>query len=387
VKAGKVPTLRGAAAAARAALAAAGHEPLDAASWRSDGDLLIGGGAYVDLADGKTQRHVLAGLDWPGRKLSLIATNFLPHGIAIHPRHPLMVAAFEKIGPGCAVFDFRSGEVRQFIRPAAGRWFYGHGAYSVDGTLLFSTETIRATREGRVGVRDATTYKALDDFPTYGENPHDCQLVDDGRVLVITNGGGRAGQGDQPCVTWVDVKTRKLLRRQDIQGKRQNAGHFAITRTGALAVVSAPREGLGESELGGVSLRSRGDDDLRLLTEPREVTARMTGEALSVEIHETSGTVAVTHPMGGMMTFWGLADHALRKQLDLERPRGVTLSRDGAQFIVAQGRQTRVLALDAAKLTPLPGSAMDRTFISGSHLFNWTRLSAPLRVAARVAGG
>jgi uncharacterized protein len=377
VKTVKTPTMQGAAAAAKAALAAAGHAPLDASSWRADGDLLIGGGAYIDPQDGKTQRHALAVVDWPGRKLALIATNFLPHGIAIHPQRPSTVVAFEKIGPGCAEFDLKTGELRQFIRPAAGRWFYGHGAYSTDAKLLFSTETVNATGEGRVGVRDAASFKSLEDFPTFGENPHDCRLVEGGRVLVITNGGGKAGQGDQPCMTWVDVETRKLLRRQDIQGERQNAGHFSITDTGALAVVSAPRAGLGENELGGVSLRSRSDDALGLLAEPRDVTARMTGEALSVEIHEPSGTVAVTHPMGGMMTFWSLADHALVKQHDFERPRGVTLSRDGARFIVSQGTQARVLALDAATLAPLPDTAMDRTFISGSHLFNWTRLAAP----------
>lgn len=378
MKKAKVPTMQGAVAAARAAHAAAGHAPLDASSWRHDGDLLIGGGAYADLADGKTSRHALAVLDWPGRKLGLIATHFLPHGIAIHPRSPWLVVAFEKIGPGCAVFDLKAGEVRQFIRPAAGRSFYGHGAFSADGTQLFSTETINANGEGRVGVRDAASYKVLGDFPTFGENPHDCQLVEEGRVLVITNGGGRAGQGDRPCVTWVDTGTRKLLRRQDIQGERHNAGHLAITGAGALAVVSAPRAGLSDNEPGGVSLRSHAGDALQLLTDPSEVTARMTGEALSVEIHEPSGTVAVTHPMGSMMTFWSLAGHTLVKRVDFERPRGVTLSRDGTRFFVAQGTQTRVLALDAATLAPSPESSMMRTFISGSHLFNWTRLTAQL---------
>lgn len=375
MKVAKAPTMQGAAAAARAALAAAGHAPLDAASWRPDGDLLLGGGAYIDQQDGKTQRHALAVLDWPGRKLALIATNFLPHGIAIHPKRPATVVAFEKIGPGCAEFDIRTGELRQFIRPAAGRWFYGHGAYSKDASLLFSTETVNATGEGRVGVRDATNFRSLEDFPTFGENPHDCHLIENGKVLVITNGGGKAG-GDQPCVTWVDVETRKLLRRQDIQGERQNAGHLAVTEAGGLAVVSAPRAGLGENDQGGVSLRSRSEDELALLGEPAEVVSRMKGEALSVEIHEPGATVAVTHPLGGMITFWSLADHSLLKRQDFERPRGVALSRDGARFIVAQGTQARVLAMDAATLAPLPETAMDRTFISGSHLFNWTRLTA-----------
>lgn len=372
------PTMQGAAQAARAALQAAGHPALDAGSWSASGDLLIGGGAFIDPNDGKTPRHALVVLDWPGRKLSLIATNFLPHGIAIRPEKPTVVVAFEKIGPGCAEFDLRSGELRQFIRPAAGRWFYGHGAFSTDGKWLFSTETVNETGEGRIGVRDAQSFKPLEDFPTYGQNPHDCHLVQEGRVLVITNGGDKAG-GDQPCVTWVDIATRKLLRRQDIQGERQNAGHLAITDGGTLAVVSAPRAGLGEQALGGVSLRPAENDVLQLITEPAAITGRMTGEALSVEIHEPSATVAATHPLGGMVTFWDAPTRSLKRALDMERPRGVTLSRSGEQFLIARGVQTEVLALDATTLEPVGANPMVQTFLSGSHLFNWTRLTAWLR--------
>jgi hypothetical protein len=105
----------------------------------------------------------------------------------------------------------------------------------------------------------------------------------------------------------------------------------------------------------------------------------MTGEALSVEIHEPTGTVAATHPVGGVITFWSAKDRSLKRVLDMERPRGVTLSREGNRFLVARGLQTEVLALDAATLDPAGAPAMAQTFLSGSHLFNWTRLAAGLR--------
>jgi hypothetical protein len=43
------------------------------------------------------------------------------------------VVVFEKIGPGAAEIDLKSGRVTRGIRPAQGRWFYGHGAFSPDG--------------------------------------------------------------------------------------------------------------------------------------------------------------------------------------------------------------------------------------------------------------
>ncbi|MFN8753590.1 MAG: DUF1513 domain-containing protein [Betaproteobacteria bacterium] len=371
-------SMLGAPQAARRALQVAGHPPLDAASWSAQGDLLVGGGGFVDPGDRRTLRYVLVALDWPGRKLSLMAVNFLPHAIAIRPDNPQQVVAFEKIGPGCAEFHLPSGELRRFIAPVPGRWFYGHGVFSADGALLFSTETVIQTGEGRIGVRDAHSLRPLDDFPTFGHNPHDCHLVEEGRVLVITNGGGKAG-ADQPCVTWVDTGTRKLLHRLEIQGERHNAGHLAITPGGTLAVVSAPRAGLGEQALGGLSLRPGEGDALQLITGPAEVTGRMSGEALSVEIHEASGTVAVTHPVGGMVTFWRAADRGLEGVLNMERPRGVTLSREGDRLFISRGLQTEVLSLDPATLDPAGAPVMDQTFLSGSHLFNWTRLADRLR--------
>ena len=46
---------------------------------------------------------------------------------------------------------------------------------------------------------------------------------------------------------------------------------------------------------------------------------------------------------------------------------------------VIEGVQTEVLALDAASLAPAGAAPMAQTFLSGSHLFNWTRLTAHLR--------
>lgn len=381
-KSPKRASLSGAAAAARAALQATGHAPLTREALRADGDLILGGGAFVDLADGRTRRFGLAAIDFPERRAALVATPFLPHGIAIHPLKPQVVTSFEKIGPGCAEIDLASGEARRFILPTRGRWFYGHGAYSADGALLFSTETVNDTGEGVIGVRDAASFDYLGDFPTFGDNPHDCRLVDDGRVLVVTNGGGKVGSASKPCVTYVDVAARKLLDRQEMPGDRFNTGHLSLAGRDGLVVVSAPRAGLTEAGLGAVSLRIAGGP-LATLTDPAEVTARMVGEALSVEVHEPSAVAAVTHPDGGMVTCWSIATGAFVKTIERSRPRGVTLSRDGASFFLSYGQTAELAQFDAASLEPVPGATMTESFLSGSHLFNWTRLTAPLRATRR----
>jgi hypothetical protein len=131
------------------------------------------------------------------------------------------------------------------------------------------------------------------------------------------------------------------------------------------------------SELGAVSLR-RGRDPLRTAVEPVEVAARMTGESLSVEIHEPSRIAACTHSLGTMVSFWSLDTLAFVKALELPRARGLALTKDGTRLLVSYNPTTELAMVDPATLAIVPGSRLSQTFASGSHLVNWTRESSRL---------
>lgn len=367
-------SLADSAAAARLALKAASHAAPASGEPPAEGDLILGGGGFLDPGDRKTQHFAFARVDVGARTVGLTPTTFLPHGVAVDPLDATRVVAFEKIGPGAAEIDLKSGRATRGIRPADGRWFYGHGAFSPDGKLLYSTETVNARESGVIGVRDAKSLAYLGEFPTFGENPHDCHLIENGRVLVVTNGGGALGTDMRPCVTYVEVETRRLLEKLDLESDRFNTGHLTLGGPDALVVVSAPRKGLTEQDLGAVSLR-RGKERLRTMTEPAGVAARMLGEALSVEIHEPTGVAAVTHPGGGMVTFWSLADFTLRKVLDLPRPRGLALTRDGRRFVLSYAESAELVLIDPETLEPEPATRLGQSFLTGSHLFNWNRLT------------
>jgi hypothetical protein len=360
--------------AVSAALRAAGHAALPAGPPSPEGDLILGGGSFVDLQDGKTPRHVLSRVDLATQRVGLTATGFLPHGIALDPLDANRVVVCEKIGPGCCEIDLASGRLTRTIAPQEDRWFYGHGAFSPDGRLLYTTETVNSRESGVIGVRDARTLAYLGEFPTFGENPHDCRLSADGRTLVVTNGGGRRGTPMRPCVTYVDVEARRLLDKVEPDDERVNAGHLALSDEGVLVVVSAPRKGMRETDLGGVSLR-RARGPLHVASEPGPVVQRMVGEALSVEIHEPTGVAAVTHPFGEMVTFWSLAEQKLLTTLELPRARGLALSRDGRHFVLSYGATADLDRIDPRTWKRVPGG-LSRSFLTGSHLFNWNRLAA-----------
>jgi len=343
--------------------------------------LLVGGGSFVDPADQITQRFVFSQVDFGGGEIGLTPTTFLPHGIAIDPHNSNRVVTFQKIGVGCCEIDLAARRVTRTIVPTEGRWFYGHGAFSADGKLLYSTETVNSEERGVIGVRDAATFEYLGEFPTFGENPHDCHLIEDGKVLLVTNGGGALGSSLRPCVTWVEVDSRKLLDKRELESERFNTGHLCLASDGGLAVVSAPRKGLTDKDVGAVSL-GRSHDQLQTMQEPRPVTSRMFGEALSVAIHEPTQTAAVTHPFGDMITFWSMRTFAFLKKIELPRARGVTLTQDGSNFIVSYGPTTDVVEISPNTLTPVRESVLTQSYLSGSHVFNWTRMTGRLLPAA-----
>ena len=59
------------------------------------------------------------------------------------------------------------------------RHFFGHGAFSADGRLLYATENDYERARGMIGVRDATDgYRQIGEFPAHGMEPHDIALLD-----------------------------------------------------------------------------------------------------------------------------------------------------------------------------------------------------------------
>jgi uncharacterized protein len=331
-------------------------------------------GATRSVAPTGEERFTLDMLDLDAGETvpARIPIDFFGHGLAIHPKRPREAALLEKRGPGGCALDLAERRVIQPIAPMEGHAFYGHGAYSREGDVLFAVETRLESNEGAVSVRDARTFALLDTFPTFGQAPHDLHLIEDGRTLAITNGGGPVDSPSLPSVTFVDVRTRALLEKHEVLDKTRNTGHVAVTLNREFVVVSAPRDGLPPAtSLGGVTLRRRGKPWVHMV-QPKVVTSRFLGESLSVVIHGPSRTAAATHPYGDLLTFWSLDRGGLTGRMELSGPRGVTVTLDEQLYAVSYGADARLLLIQARPIRVLP----DRQFIpgmfGGSHLYAWT---------------
>lgn len=329
-------------------------------------DIILGGGQYVDL-NSKQNRFVLSCLS--NGEIKLSPTLFLPHGIHPNPAQPTRLAAFEKKGPGACEYDLKTKQVIRPIHTSPGRYFYGHGAYSVDGLKLFATETVLSNQQGVIAVRDSNDLDELGLFPSYGLEPHECKLIDSGKTLVVTNGGGHSGK-QAPSVCYIDVASQNLKEKISLDDGRLNAGHFAISDNGQLVTVSAPRNGLGKEHAGGISLKNTKGQLERL--HHLGLTDKLAGEALSVCIHNASDTLAVTHPDSHLVTFWSLKTKTLIKTLKLHKPRGIELNTRGDHFLISAGRNASLLliAIDSLQVVAV---VSEYSYFTGSHIYNWDR--------------
>lgn len=339
--------------------------------------VLVGGTRYGSASQGEGCTFDLLDLDAPDEAMGRLRLPFLAHGFAPHPVRPHRAAVFEKWGTGGAFIDLAERTLLATIAPKPGHQFYGHGVFATDGSVVFAVETDLTTRAGVITVRDGASFAVIDEFPSFGQKPHDCMMIDGGAVLAITNGGGAVGSPEKGSVTFVSVAERKLLDRREIGSQRLNAGHIAMAATGDFVVVSAPREGLPElTSAGGVGL-SLNSRPLTDMTRPAEVMSRIVGEALSVCIHEPSGHVVATHPYANLVTIWNLATQALATWFEIESPRGVALTLDGTSFVLSFGAQASTLEVDATTLER--GEIRGRAVFGGSHLYTWAypKTSAP----------
>lgn len=328
--------------------------------------IIIGGGQGL-IEGEKVQYLALADLHEPQEAPYFYRTNFMPHGTTPHPHNPYLLCLFEKKGPGACELDLKSGKVVRMITTDPTRHFYGHGTYSADGHHLYSTETILSSEEGVIVQRDSKTMEIEGLFPTYGKNPHDCQLIDNGRILAITNGGGTLGTPESiPNVSYVDVKTQKLVEQHKMMDPRFNTGHLVISKDRHLVVSSAPHPSLPPSNPGAISVVNHDGTLKNLNTEA--IHASLKSETLSLCLDESSGVVATTSPAGNSVTFWSLKTNELLSSLELPSPRGIVMTEDHRYYVISYGKKADLILVDARSFKKT-NIEMQQAGYTGSHLY------------------
>lgn len=261
------------------------------------------------LAAGKQDdRFVLHGLDAGGETTFAIDLPGRGHAACAHPASPLAVAFARRPGIFAVALDCLTGAVIARLVPPEGRQFNGHGVFSADGTLLFTSEVVAETSEGRIGLWRFPDFRRIGEWASGGIGPHDVKRLPDGR-LVIANGGIRTDPQDRSKLNLDSMRPNLtvLSPEGDIQAKAELAAdlwqnsirHLAVNAAGTVAF-AMQWEGDPSEPVPQLGLWRPGREEPRTCPPDAVGTFRMKGYAGSIAMTD-GGLIALTSPRGGVV--------------------------------------------------------------------------------------
>jgi hypothetical protein len=276
------------------------------------------------------------------------------HDIALRPGTGEWVAFARRPGRfGVAVSG--DGGAPVWFAAKNGRHFFGHGVFSADGRLLYTTENDYAGVQGVIGVRDATGgYRQIGEFAAHGLEPHDIALLPDGRTLVIANGGIRthpdSGSAElnipemKPSLAYIDVHTGDLIEEHHLGTElhKLSIRHLALATRDTVAFGCQYRgpEGDHPPLLG---FHRLGEKPV-LVAAPVETQALLRNYVGSVAADSGGGIVAASAPKGGLIAYWDVGSRRYLGFSELTDGCGVAPTRHKASFLLTSGQGWLVAA-------------------------------------------
>ncbi len=271
------------------------------------------------------------------------------HDITFDPVSGRSVVFARQPGTFFTAFDHRERTPPVTVASVTGRHFFGHGVFSRDGALLYTTENDFDNAAGMVGVYDAgNDFARIGEFPTYGVGPHELLLLGDGRTIAIANGGiethpdfGRAKLNlstMKPSFVLVDRQTGDLIEKHELpQDLHQlSIRHMDTDETGSVWF-GCQHEGAATERPALVGRAVRGSG-LELIAMEPTVLAGFRNYIGSVAANCGAGTVAVTSPQGNC---YAIIEAASRRVVAVERlveVCGVAPDRSGFMVTTGAGR-------------------------------------------------
>ncbi|WP_180900447.1 DUF1513 domain-containing protein [Martelella soudanensis] len=192
-------------------------------------------------------RFALALMAEDGGFIAEIALPDRIHGLTVSPTTGAVAAFARRPGTFVLVTSPSGSSAATIITAVADRHFYGHGAFSPDGRLLYASENDFESRRGVIGIYDAgQDYARIGEYPTYGIGPHDLSVTPDGRFLVAANGGiethpdfGRTKLNldhMEPSLALIDAGTGALVEKHALPAalSQLSTRHLAIGAEGRI---------------------------------------------------------------------------------------------------------------------------------------------------------
>ncbi len=322
---------------------------------------------YLSSARTSADKHAAVLFDADGDVHWQVELPDRGHGGAFRTGTSDVVIFARRPGTFAFVIDRSSGRVGHSIAAPANRHFYGHGTFSRDGRLLFTTENNFAEGRGVVGVWDASDgYRRVAEFDAGGIGPHDIALMPGGSVLAIANGGILTDPDTgplklnipdmQPSLAFIDAADGRPVASHALPGELHQLSirHMAVAASGAI-VIAMQYEGPDEDRVPLVCRYMAGR--LHLMTAPEPITAQMRHYCGSVAVDGAGRIACVTAPRGNLSTFWSVADGTYLAAAGIDDGCGVSAATDTGGFLISSGTGQLVTAGPSSMIgISLPGA-------------------------------
>ncbi len=274
-------------------------------------------------------------------------TGFRGHAVLQHARRRQSVI-FVSRRPGFRALevDLSSGDIVGEFSSAPGHQLFGHGCFSRDGGVLYTTEGDINSGAGRVVVRDGKSYAVLDKWPSHGVGPHDIRLLPDGKTLVVANGGilTQPESGREPLnlstmcssLCYIDATSGVLLDDYRVAEPKASIRHLDVAADGTVAfAIQLQRQAAGHKQTVPLAGVHRAGGELTLFSESVPVIARLRDYVGSVAICNHSRLAGFTSPRGNLAVFWNIDDNQLVGYHHLRDVCGIAVSPARRAFVVS----------------------------------------------------
>ena len=261
------------------------------------------------------------------------------HDVALHGPSGNAVVFARRPGTFAVAFNTLRASEPQIFTAEQTRHFYGHGAFSTDGRLLYASENDIPGARGVIGIYDvAAGYKKIGEQPSFGLGPHEIILLPDGKTLAVANGGldtvPEAGRENlnlstmEPSLTFVDCETGELRAKHTLplEMKQLSIRHIATDAAG-LVWFGAQWEGAPSEtpQLIGSADQAR---DIQLIAPVALDVTALKGYIGSMASSRDGTIIAASAPKAGRVVYIDAASGAVKAMSDLKDACGITGEHD-----------------------------------------------------------
>lgn len=308
------------------------ERPAAIASAWSDHD----GAAHAGVVTSKGD--TLVDVDLPGRG----------HGLCLTPDRKTAVVFARRPGRFATVIDLDGRKAVTRIDSRPDRHFYGHGAFSADGTRLFASENDFENCAGCIGIYDATDgFRRIGEWSSHGLEPHEIVLMPGGKQLAVANGGIRTHPDSGRAKLNLDTMVSSVVLLDSNDGAlvasasppddlhRLSLRHMAVNPAGRLAIAiqyqGAP------DDIVPLLATWDGHGPLAFIDDGEPVVPAMKSYCGSVVIDSGGTVIALTSAPGYLVTFWRIDDLSLMAHRHIPDVCGAAPLTAPGRFLLSSG--------------------------------------------------